>query len=443
MADFRVPPIPKIRIAFIGVGSRGSAAVHRVPKIPGCEATVLCDVREVAVNANQKWLVKNGYPKAKLYFGKKDSWKAACDDPDVNVVYIATPAWLHTPISIYAMNAGKHVFTEVPGSWRIDDLWNYVETSEKTRRHCMMLENVIYRDTCLLVDNLCHQGVLGTLTHADGAYIHNLTEMHLGDTYRNAAKNPATLKSKGYRRGNTYPTHPLGPICRYFDINHGDRLEKLVSLSCGISSWGEYIDAKFGPDSWQARMPIDKGDMNTSIIRTARGRTIMLQIDMSTPRPNTRINLVQGSKGCFKDFPPRLSLCDKYPAHGGKEWLDEKAFAAIRAKYEHPLYRTLGAFAAKVGGHGGIDFLMDLRWAYCLQNGLPLDMGVYDLAAWSSVVECSRRSDEGGGVPVELPDFTRGAWKASKPRAIGNVDVVKMGLDIGRDVKKDNAQLEV
>ena len=176
-------------------------------------------------------------------------------------------------------------------------------------------------------------------------------------------------------------------------------------------------------------MIIDRGDINTSIIKTARGRTIMLQYDTCTPRPYSRINMVQGSRGCFLGygFPARLSLSKGKPGEHAN-WLSQEEFDKCAKKYQHPLWISVGEIAKKIGGHGGMDFIMDLRWAYCLQNGLPLDMDVYDLASWSSIVECSSKSDVANGAPVEIPDFTRGAWKHAKPKVIGDVDLEKMGL---------------
>ena len=427
MAGFAAPPLRTIRLAFIGIGSRGSAAVRRISRIPGCEIAVLADLRQEAVDQNQKWLRENGGKTApRTYAGKDGSWMGACDDPGVDVVYICVPAYLHARMALYAMKAGKHVLVEVPAANTIDDCWAIVETSEKMRRHCMMLENCCYGELELLAYNLCHKGVLGRLSHAEGAYIHNLTVRQLENSFRNRNHSHKRIRS----RGNTYPTHPLGPISLYLDINRGDKMNSIVCMSSRVSAWRDYIPAAFGPDDWQSKVEIDKGDMSTSIIRTAMGRTIMLQIDMATPRPYSRINLVQGSRGCFwgYGFPARLALAkDKPGTHA--DWMSQEEFDKYAEKYRHPLWKSVGEIAKKVGGHGGMDFIMDLRWAYCLQNGLPLDMDVYDLASWSSIVQCSVKSDEAGGAPVEIPDFTRGAWKTAKPNVIGDVDLSKMGLD--------------
>jgi hypothetical protein len=226
----------------------------------------------------------------------------------------------------------------------------------------------------------------------------------------------------------------------YMDMNRGDCMESIVSMSSLSAAHGEFAKAKYKPEDWQNRLNWLTGDMNTSIIKTAKGRTIMMQVDMSTPRPYSRINLNQGTKGCFYDYPPRLALTKTPGEHAS--WLSDKQFAEIREKYKHPLWKNTGKVAKAYGGHGGMDFIMDLRWIYCMQNGLPLDMDVYDLAAWSAIVPCSAQSDKKGGARVDLPDFTRGGWKTAKPITIGDVDLIKMGFDI-KKIEKDSSQLSV
>ena len=449
MSNFAVAPMKRIRVGIIGIGERGTAAVHRIALIPGCEFTALCDLRPEAVDAAKKWLAEKGKPAPKHCFsGKPDSWKGLADCDDVDLVYIVTPAALHPPMEVYSLLAGKHVLTEVPGAQTLDQCWEIVETCEKVRRHCMMLENCCYGEMEMLAWNLCHQGLLGTLTHAEGGYIHNLTFRHMEHptaknnfrTQRLKEQVAANPGSEVRRWGNTYPTHALGPICLYMDMNRGDRMTHVASFSTLAAGHQEFAAATFGADEWQNKLKWRTGDMNTSIIKTAKGRTIMMQVDQTTPRPYSRINLVQGTKGCFYDYPPRLALSKKPGDHAG--WLSSAAFEKARVEHRHPLWKSVGEIAKKVGGHGGMDFIMDLRWAYCLQNGLPLDMDVYDLASWSSIVPCSAASDKAGGVLVDLPDFTRGAWAAAKPQHIGDVDLGKMGFDPAA-AKKDGAQLSV
>ena len=424
MCNFAVPPMERIRVGFVGIGERGTTAVFRVSGIPGTETAALADLRRDQCERAKAWLEERGRPGAKrVYGGEEESWKAVCDDPDVDVVYVTAPAPLHPRIVLYALRAGKHVLTEVPGAQTLDEAWEIVETCEKARRHCMMLENCCYGEMEMLAWNLAHKGLLGTLVHAEGGYIHNLVWRQLEDNFRNRA-NFGGGTVHGF--GNTYPTHALGPICMYMDMNRGDRMERIVSMSSLSAAHAEFAAAKYKPEDWQNRLQWLTGDMNTSIIKTAKGRTIMMQVDQSTPRPYSRINLIQGTKGCFYDYPPRLALAKTPGEHAG--WLSDADFAKAREEHKHPLWKSAGAIAKKVGGHGGMDFIMDLRWAYCLQNGLPLDMDVYDLASWSAIVPCSAESDQMGGMPVDIPDFTRGGWRTAKPVSIGNVDLSEMGL---------------
>ena len=424
MCNFAAPPMERIRVGFIGIGERGTTAVFRATGLPGVETAAMADLRRDQCERAKAWLEERGRPGAKrIYGGEEESWKAVCDDPDVDVVYVTAPAPLHPRIVLYALRAGKHVLTEVPGAQTLDEAWEIVETCEKARRHCMMLENCCYGEMEMLAWNLAHKGLLGTLVHAEGGYIHNLVWRQLEDDFRNRANfGGGTVRAFG----NTYPTHALGPICLYMDMNRGDRMESVVSMSSLAAANREFAAAKYPPDAWQNRTRWLTGDMNTSILRTARGRTIMMQYSTASPRPYSRINLVQGTKGCFADYPPRLALAG---VPGGEaEWMDGEAFERVRKEHMHPLWRTTGALAAKDGGHGGMDFIMDLRWVWCLRNGLPLDMDVYDLASWSAIVPCTGESDRNGGAPVEIPDFTRGGWRTAKPASIGDVDLAKMGF---------------
>jgi hypothetical protein len=302
---------------------------------------------------------------------------------------------------VAAMVAGKHVFVEVPAARTIDECWQLVTTSEKTRRHCVMLENCCFGDNELMVLNMVRAGLFGELTHAEGAYIHDLREV-LFDDHEGTWRRDEHFT----RNGNLYPTHGLGPVAHYLDINRGDRFERLVSLSSREASLSVRRDRLPAGDP-RRQETYACGDMNTSIIRTVKGRTILLQHDVVTPRPYTRINHIAGTKGAFRDYPARIYL------DGSKKeiWGSLKPY---RKQYEHPLWTRLRKLASK-SGHGGMDYVMNWRLMQCVREGLVPEMDVYDAAAWSAPAPLSEESVKANGSSVEFPDFTSGRWQQARP----------------------------
>ena len=435
MANFAASPLSKVRVGCIGLGSRGGGAVNRISQIPGVVITALCDVQKYNVVHHGKNLVKAGKPAPKEFVGE-EAWKDLCQWDGVDVIYNATPWHLHAPIALEAMRCGKHAFVEVPAAMTIDECWELVETSEKTKRHCMQLENCCYGEIEMLAFNICHLGLLGELTHAECAYIHDLRWLNVNDYYKNWR-----LRWNIEHKGNQYPTHGLGPVCQYMDVNRGDRLDYLVSLESQSAALQAFTQETLkNPEDWRRKAKIQMGDMNTTLIKTVKGRSIMVQHDVSTPRPYSRINLIGGTKGILCDYPYRVAVETKTGA--GAHGFNHALAAEWRSKHAHPLWKRAGEIAQKVGGHGGMDFLMDLRWAYCLQNGLPLDMNVYDLATTCSICELSEKSVRNRSCSVDIPDFTRGGWKTTAPLGLVDVNLEKMGLD-GASVKKDESALNV
>jgi predicted dehydrogenase len=406
-------PIQNIKVAVIGLGMRGPGAVQCYSRIPGVEVAAVCDLIPERAEAQRKWLVSQGKPEPKVYAGSEEVWKKVCESPDINLIHITTPWLLHTPMAVYAMKAGKHAVSEVPIAVTLDQCWELVETSEKTRRHCMMLENCCYGESELFALMLCRKGVLGTLVHGEGAYLHDLRDLKMS---KSGYQGMWRLKFSEQHTGNPYPMHGLGPICQYMGINRSDRMEYLVSVSSDQFGLSEYARETFGADSPEARQEYKLGDMNTTIIKTAKGRTIMVQHNTTTGRPYSRLNLIEGTKGILADYPLRVALAPH--AH---EWLNDQQLNELMDKYRHPLWSKNGEAARKFGGHGGMDFLLLLRLCYCLQNGLPLDIDVYDSALWASLVELTERSVLKRGSSVDVPDFTRGAWRTTEP--LGIVDV--------------------
>lgn len=408
MCGYAAPKLDKVRIGVIGLGQRGSEAVSRLSYIDGVEITALCDKYPDRVSSAQKTLSDMKRPKAKEYSGE-EGWKALCESNEVDLVYTPTPWHLHTPIAVYAMKHGKHAATEVPAAKTIDECWELVETSEKTKQHCMMLENCCYDFFELLTLNLVRQGMFGEIVHAEGAYLHDLSKGWLFN--KNAYADMWRLKENIGQNGNLYPTHGLGPVAQCMDINRGDKFERLVSMSSIDFSLGKMADemaAKdefFKPFTGQAY----RGNMNTTMIQTNKGRTIMIQHDVSTPRPYSRIHLVSGTKGIAQKWPgpERIAF--------GHSWIKKEALDDLYKKYSPAIVNHIGSIAKDVGGHGGMDFIMDWRLVDCLRNGLALDQDVYDAASWSCLVPLSQRSVSKKSTSVEIPDFTRGAWLNNKP----------------------------
>ena len=445
MSTFADKPLKTVRVGVVGLGMRGPGAVHRLAAIPGVEVVALCDLCKIRVGNQQNYLKKHGKKPAREYYiydgpctGEKDEtvgYKALCES-DLDLVYIATPWHLHAPIALYAMEHGKHAAIEVPAAMTLEECWALVETSERTGRHCMQLENCCYGDVEMLALNMARNGVFGEIMHGEGAYIHDLRSLNYLDPSHGGYQGYWRLKWNAAHVGNPYPTHGLVPIMQAMNINRGDRFDYLSCISTNQVGMNAYAKAKFGEDSWKTKLNPKCGDMSTTVMHTVNGKTVMIQHDVTSPRPYSRINLLSGTKGCLVDYPLRIALESK-PGAGAHGWGDA---GKIRKEYRHPLWKVAGELAKKMGGHGGMDFLMDLRLCYCLQNGLPLDMDVYDLAVSCAVCELSERSALNRGNSVDVPDFTRGAWKTAKPLGIESVDLAKLGL---KDVVKDDSQLNV
>ncbi len=402
--ELRCEPIDTVRMAIIGLGMRGSGAVYRYNFIEGAKVVALCDVVPEYVERAQEMLLDAGKPKADEYTGEED-WKKICERDDIDLIYICTHWDLHTPIAVYAMEHGKHVATEVPAALTIDECWQLVNTAEKTRKHCMMLENCNYDFFEMATLNMAQKGLFGEIVHAEGAYIHDLRHGYLFNE-ENGYWNMWRLKHLEKEDGNTYPTHGLGPLCHIMNIHRGDKMNYLVSVSSDQFGLTAYAKEKFGEESEYAKREYAKGDMNTTIVKTQQGKTIMIQHDVTSPRPYSRIHMISGTKGFAQKW-PRKGLAFEPNAHS---YLSDGEMDKMLAEYEHPITKEVGEKAKEVGGHGGMDFIMDYRLIYCLRNGLPLDQDVYDAAEWSSIVELSRISANNQGMPIKVPDFTRGAW---------------------------------
>ncbi|HAQ21686.1 MAG TPA: acetylgalactosaminidase [Prolixibacteraceae bacterium] len=407
MSGYAAPKLDKVRIGFIGLGQRGPGAVERMSFIEGVEIVGLCDQYDDRVEECQKALEKKGLPRAKSYSGSKEAWKQMCENPDIDLIYITTPWSWHTPMAVYAMEHGKHAATEVPAAVTIEECWQLVETSERTRKHCMMLGNCCYDFFELLTLNMARQGFFGEIIHGEGAYIHDLRSHNFD---KNGYAEMWRLKENQHRNGNLYPTHGLGPICQVMNINCGDRMEYLTSTSSNDFLMAAMAKELASKDSFFSEFATNgyRGNMNTTTIRTAKGRTIMIQHDVTSPRVYSRLHLISGTKGMASKYPdPRVAT--------SHEWFNPEEMKDLEEKYTPEIVKRIGEMAKKVGGHGGMDFMMDWRLIDCLRNGLPLDQNVYDAALWSSIAPLSEKSVANRSNSVDVPDFTNGSWKTNAP----------------------------
>jgi len=413
---FRCDPIPTVRIGVVGLG-RGSNAVYQMPRIEGASIVAICDLLPDRIERAQKYIKEAGRPDAVVYTGDEEAWKKMCERDDIDLIYNATPWELHVPISLYAMEHGKHTVMEVPAALTVNDCWALVDTAEKMQRHCMMLENCCYDFFELATFNMARHDVFGEIYHGECAYIHDLraSKVRINAHY----KNWRGEYSKNHT-GNPYPTHGLGPVAQIMGINRGDRLDYLTSMSTNQYGLTLYAENKFGKDSPEARAAFILGDMNTTLVRTLNGYTIMIQHDTHSPRPYDRIHKISGTKGYATKYPDEKIALDP----NSHEFLKPEEFKSLMEQYEHPLSKYIGEQARTVGGHGGMDYIMDWRLIYCLRNGLPLDQDVYDAATWSCIVELSEQSVLNGSNAVKIPDFTRGDWKDAKPWPV--IDMVNV-----------------
>jgi predicted dehydrogenase len=408
--QLRTDPIPVVRVAFIGLGMRGPGAVNRMTHIEGVEIVALCDILEKNVKKVNDGLEKIGLPKAREFFGDTAVWRKVTALPDVDLIYITTDWVHHAPIGIQAMKDGKHVAIEVPAAMNMNEIWALINTSEQTRKHCMQLENCVYDFFELTTLNMVQQGFLGEIIHGEGAYIHGL------QPYWDSYWNDWRMNFNREHRGDVYPTHGLGPVCQAMNIHRGDKMNYLVSVDTKAIGNPAFLKEKRGIEVKDFR----NGDHTTTLIRTEQGKTIMIQHDVTSPRPYNRLYQLTGTKGFANKYPISgyalaSDVIDKEIAKNHEnlnahDFVPQEVKYALMEKYKHPVMKDIEEKARQVGGHGGMDFIMDYRLIYCLQKGLPLDMDVYDLAEWCCLIPLTEISLDNNSAPVEIPDFTRGGW---------------------------------
>ena len=446
MMGYVAPRLETVRLGIIGTGARGSRHLRQLVGMEGASITAVCDTDPISLADAKAIVNKAGIQAPGYYTGDDYSYRDMLERDDIDAVIISTPWRWHAPMSIDAMKSGKHAFVEVPMATTIEDMWEMVEVSERTRMNCMMMENVCYGREEMMVLNMVRQGVFGEIIHGEGAYIHNLrwqmTQIERGTgswrTYYHTRQ-----------RGNIYPTHGLGPIAQYMNINRGDRFDFMTSTSSPARGRAAYAKREFPAGHERNKLKYIKGDMNSTVIQTALGKSILVQYDTTSPRPYSRLNLVQGTGGAFGGFPARIAVemagasgavpaetREEYAADygsklaewesGGKNGLAphepfhdwDLGMEKWQKVFDHPFWKNLEGQAKKAGGHGGMDFIMLWRMVSCLRNGIALDQNVYDGAAWSSVFPLSHTSVINRSKTMDFPDFTRGAWKIARPLEI-------------------------
>ena len=390
-------PIETVRVGFVGVGGRGSSAVRRYTFLDGVEIKAICDLEQSKVDKNIATCTDKGLPAPAAYVGE-DSYKQLCERDDIDLVYICTDWLSHVPVAVYAMEHGKHVAIEVPAATTIDECWQLVNTSEKTRRHCMMLENCCYDFFEMASLGMAKAGLFGEVYHVEGAYIHHLSDgWDSSECWR--------LDFNMANRGDNYPTHGLGPICQVLDIHRGDRMDYLIAMD--TPSYNGKVAAKRFRNSDEC---LD-GDHTISLIKTEKQKVIEVQHNVYAYRPYSRMYQLTGDRGFANKYPCEQISIKEFNGHDA---VSAAIGDSLKATYLPAFVNEIQDKAREVGGHGRMDYIMDYRLIYCLHNGLPLDEDVYDAAEWSCICELSRISLDNGSMPVKVPDFTRGDWNKTQ-----------------------------
>ncbi len=404
---FAAPPIETVKIAYVGIGGQGSSHVRNLLKVPGCRITAVCDIRTERTDWATKAITDAGHPAPAVYARGPRDFERLCETESVDLVYNATPWEWHVPIMLSAMKNGKHTATEVPAAMTLEDCWALVDAAEKYRKHCVMMENCNYDRPEMMVYNMVRQGLFGEILHAEGGYLHDLRSIKFADRGEGLWRRAWAAKLNA----NLYPTHGLGPVANCLDINRGDRFDHLVSMSGPSRGLQDWAASHLPDDSPKRQEKYVLGDVNVSLIKTTRGRTIVVQHCTNLPRPYSRIHIVQGTKGLFQGYPNRLYI----EGRGTEDkWQD---MAEVMDQFDHPLWKEIST-AAEGAGHGGMDYIEDYRLIKCLREGQPTDMNVYDAASLSAVVHLSAQSVSRRAAPVDFPDFTRGRWKTTPPLPI-------------------------
>lgn len=409
----------KVSIGFIGVGGRGRNHVREGLLHDDVDIVAICDIQEQSLAACRAQFQKAGKKLPKEYTGGMDAYKRMIDAEKLDAVIISTPWQFHRDQSIDAMRAGMYVGCEVIAGLTVQDHWDIIDVSEETNMPYMTLENVSYRRDVLAVLNMVRQGVFGELVHLEGGYMHDLRaglfnagkgKSGKGAVYgEDAAVGEAQWRTQFNidLQGDIYPTHGLGPLMNYIDINRGNRFTNMVSFASKSRGLNAYLD-EVAPEHPHARINFKNGDIVTTLINCANGETISLVHDTHLPRPYSLGFKVQGTAGLWSDVANGIYVEGQSQQHDiwdpAQTWLD---------KYDHPLWKKHAA-KAEGAGHGGMDYFVFNAFKEAVKQRRPVPIDVYDSVAMSVILPLSAKSIEEGNAPQEIPDFTRGQWKNRK-----------------------------
>lgn len=396
-----------IKVGFIGVGGRGTVLLRLALMLEGVEIPAICDIKEASAGRAARLVERRGYKSPELYTRGPEDYKRMIEKGGLDAVICATPREWHTPMMVETMKAGMYAGTEVPAATSVDECWQLVETSEKTGVPCMMLENYCYFQNVMMILNLLDQGLFGDMVHSEVGYQKDERFLQIGP---NGEIDDSYGRLRRDTNGNLYPTHAVGPASWSMKVNRGDRFDFIVSVSTRAANLHEYAVRQFGADHPAAKIEFRNGDVNTSIIRTVKGRTITVYYDSQSPRPWDPILRFESTKGVF------MGSMDKFYAEGispdNRIWEDA---APYYEKYAHPLWKKFGGQDIQLG-RGVCEYLVVHQFVQAVRRKAETPLNVYDAAAWSSILELSRESVAKGSQPVAFPDFSRGKWETERAR---------------------------
>ena len=412
----RFKPDGKLYIAFIGVGNRGSHHLNIVSKFDDVEITAICDIDPAAIQRSQKILRDHSRKEAAVYTGDDFAFMKMLEREDIDGVIIATPWRWHTRMSVAAMRAGKYPGVEVSAANTIEECWDLVNTSETTGVPLMILENVCYAREAMAVLNMVRSGLFGEPVHARCGYQHDLRELMI--KFSGSGKPELNWRTWHAlkRNGDLYPTHGVGPVATWLDINRGNRFETITSVATKATGLHRYIVEKApdGENNPAAKLEWKLGDIVTSTIKTTRGETISVSYDTNLPRPYSWGFTLHGNEGIWDGQyeGKRIYIEGRSPEH---QWETGEAYDQYMKKYDHKIWREEAA-KAEGAGHGGIDYFTIKAYLDSVRNETQPPIDVYDAAAWSALTPLSEASVAADGAPQYFPDFTRGRWLTDKPK---------------------------